>query len=123
MCDVLQVWSHFCIHDSVDGLSRELSHPRAFGQRVTTPMKPARDEKELYERLESDVGCTQNPFSLTTLLFSIAPKAIWCMNRQQEVELRVSAKRLLNLKETVSAKLPLGVNGHHGLKYCVPQCY
>jgi hypothetical protein len=108
MCDVLQVWSHFCFHDSVDGLSRELNRPRAFGQRVTTPMKPARDEKELYERLESDVGCTQNPLSLTTLLFSIAPKAIWCMNRQHEVELRVSAKRLLNLKETVSAKLPLG---------------
>jgi hypothetical protein len=26
MCDLPQVWSHFCIHDSVDGLSRELSH-------------------------------------------------------------------------------------------------
>ena len=108
ICDVLQVWSHFCSHDSVDGLSKELIRPRAFGHRVTAPMRPARDEKELFERLESDVGCSQNPFNLTTLLFSVAPKAIWCMSRQQQVELRVSAERLLNLKETVSAKLPPG---------------
>lgn len=108
MCDILQVWSHFCKNGTVDGLSQVLIRPRVFGKRVTKPMKPARNEKELYERLESDVGCTQNPFSLKTLLFSIAPKAVWCMSRQQELELRVSASRLLELKQTLSTKLPNG---------------
>jgi len=106
MCDILQVWSHYCTHESADGLPERLVCPRAFGKRVTTPAKkPASTEKELYKRMEADIGCKQNPFSLATLLFSIVPRAIWCMSRQQELELRVSASRLLELKQSISAKL------------------
>jgi hypothetical protein len=37
-------------------------------------MKPAQDEKELYKWLESDAGCTQNPFSFLDSLVFHCPK-------------------------------------------------
>ena len=105
ICDILQVWSHFCNTADADGLPEALRRPRNFGRRVTTPFRPANSPEELAERLEKDVGCCQNPFSLRTLLFSIVPRAIWCMSRQEELELRASASRLLELKNAISACL------------------
>ena len=107
ICDILQIWSHYCTHEhTAEGLSPALSRTRAFGERVTLPQRPASTTQELYSRLETDVGCKQDPFSLMTLLFSIVPRAVWCMSRQEELELRVSAERLLKLKQTISAHLP-----------------
>jgi hypothetical protein len=108
ICDILQVWSHYCAHDSAKGLPELLNSPKMFGRRVTVPMgnPEIRTKQELYSRMEAHVGCTQDPFRLSTLLLSVAPRAIWCMSRQEELELRVSASQLWWLKQQVTAKLP-----------------
>ena len=102
ICDILQVWSYFCINDATEGLPHLLSRRRTFGERVVKPQKPANNKRELYDRLESDVGCKKDPFSFMTFLFFVLPRAIWCMSRQEEIELRVSANRLLELKQAIS---------------------
>eukprot|EP00977_Amphora_coffeiformis_P024414 scaffold15735_cov152-Amphora_coffeaeformis.AAC.12 len=102
ICDILQVWSSFCSSAEIDRLPEALRRPRSFGQRVTTPLK------ELVERLEENAGYCQNPFSLITFVFSIVPRAMWCVSRQEEVELRVNASRLLELKNEILDRLPTG---------------
>lgn len=106
ICDILQAWSHFCTHETTEGLPESLKRPREFGQRVTSPFKPARDPKELQNRVRSDVGCSMNPLSKWTFYLHLLPRVVWCMSRQQVLELRINASRLQELKEDVTAKLP-----------------
>jgi hypothetical protein len=104
--DILQTWSHFCTHATTEGLPETLKRPRAFGHRVTVPYKPAKDLKELQNRVWSDVGCSMNPLSKWTFYLYLLPRVVWCMSRQQVLELRIDASRLQQLKEDVTAKLP-----------------
>jgi hypothetical protein len=106
ICDILQTWSHFCKHETTEGLPETLKRPRAFGLRVTSPYKPAKDLKELQNRVLSDVGCSMNPLSKWTFYLYLLPRLVWCISRQQVLELRVSASRIKQLKEDVTAKLP-----------------
>lgn len=108
ICDILQTWSHFCTHETTEGLTETLKRPRAFGLRVTSPYVPAKDLNELQNRVLSDVGCAINPLSKWTFYLHLLPRVLWCISRQQVLELRIDASRLKQLKEDVTAKLPAG---------------
>ena len=102
ICDMLQIWSHFCYPDAtVKTLPEHLASRRTLGNRVTEPEKPAKDTNALFERMESEIKMTHNPFRLWTLLLRVVPRAIWAMSRAEEVELRVSASRLAALKKSI----------------------
>ncbi|CAB9513779.1 expressed unknown protein [Seminavis robusta] len=107
MCDILQVWSHFCTKPD-QPLPELLARRRLMGKRVWEAQKPAQSVSDLYERLPRELGSPHDPFSFWTFLVKLLPKAIWCMARQEEVELRVSAAELAALKEAVSKQLPDG---------------
>lgn len=102
ICDMLQIWSHFCHSDATDKtLPKHLATRRTHGTRVSEPQKPAKDTNELFERMESEIKMTHNPFRLWTLLFRVVPRAIWAMARAEEVELRISDARLAALKKSI----------------------
>ena len=101
ICDLLQIWSHFCSH-SEEPLPEPLARRRVLGERVFEAAKPAKDMEELYSRLETEVGVPYDPFSFFTLLFRVVPRAIWCMSRQHELELRVNASKLAELKQQIT---------------------
>jgi len=103
ICDIVQIWSHFCTNPD-EPLPELLARRRVLGERVFQPDKPAKDTKELLSRLETEVGVPHNPFKLSTLLTRVVPRAIWCMSRQQEVELRVHASKLEALKKGVTSQ-------------------
>ena len=101
ICDILQTWSHFCSHPDKE-LPESLARRRHLGQRFFEAAKPAKDTEELYNRLETEVGIPHDPFSFSTLLWRVIPRAVWCMSRQHELELRISASKLARLKEDIT---------------------
>jgi len=103
ICDVLQVWSHFCTTDKKGiPLPESLSRRRVLGERVYQPVKPAKNSEELFDRMQTEIGIPYNPFKLSTLVMRMVPRAVWCTSRQHELELRICASKLEKIKEDLT---------------------